>query len=282
MTVFTGFEKPKANYFKVPNSFWNIEDLTIHEKFVLLYILRHTWGYQEFDITKRITVDEFQNGRKEKDGSRMDKGCGVSRGAISNALKKLESLEYILVETDGSDAGRIKKSYMLNMAKGSVHHMNAEFIEDTQRSPDSTQRSSDRPRTEKETKKETKEKNIIPLPVQDDTSQETEVDTKAARQIINVYKSYSKNKDPKMFGWALDDAKTLVESGIVPDDIKRWYQERSQDEWVQSTLNGIPTWNMFVKEVISHRDNYREKQRQFEIMRRNQRLPVNIDLLETG
>lgn len=157
---FTGFEPPKTNFFKVPNIFWDIEDLTVHERFVLLYILRHTWGYQEFGIYKRITIDEFQNGRKTHDGNRMDKGCGVSRGGISNALTRLAELGYILVDVDASDPARIKKSYTLNMMKDSVQLMNAEFT-------GRTQSSSDGNRTEKETternlEKETKKESLSP------------------------------------------------------------------------------------------------------------------------
>jgi DNA-binding PadR family transcriptional regulator len=160
---FTGFEPPKANYFKVPNKFWDIEDLTVHERMVLLYILRHTWGYQEFGIYKAITTDEFQHGRKERDGKRQDKGCGVSRGGISNALSTLAKKGYILVETDTSDLARIKKSYMLNMAQSSVHQMNAEFTERTQGSSGDN-------RTEKETiernqEKEKKKKEPTPAPM---------------------------------------------------------------------------------------------------------------------
>jgi len=34
----------------------------------VLYILRHTWGFQ--DTSKRITSDEFEHGRKRIDGTR--------------------------------------------------------------------------------------------------------------------------------------------------------------------------------------------------------------------
>lgn len=156
---FEGWEKPQSNYFKVPNEFWLIEDLTPHERMVLLYILRHTWGFQEFDIMKPITIDEFQHGRKEIDGKRMDKGCGVSRGGISQALKSLEEKGYIQVMTDVSDPARVKKHYMLNMVKDSVHQMNTAFTPRTQRSSGDN-------RTEKETIERNleKEKESTPLP----------------------------------------------------------------------------------------------------------------------
>lgn len=145
---FAGWEKPESNFFKVPNEFWQIEDLTVHERMVLLYILRHTWGFQEYGVMKNITIDEFQHGRKTGD-ERMDKGCGVSRGGISQALASLEAKGYIQVMTDVSDPARVKKHYMLNMQQDSVHGMNTAFTPRTQRS-----------RGDNRTEKETIERNL--------------------------------------------------------------------------------------------------------------------------
>lgn len=161
--TFNGFDKPQSNFVRVPNEFWNIIDLTVNQKMVLLYILRHTWGYQEFGLYKTITIDEFQNGRKYSDGSRMDKGVGFSRGGIHECLVVLERLGYIEVDTNDSDAARIKKAYRLamvqddgkpdetpdeppsdrNTPQSSVHSVNAAFT--------------DRTRSEKETKERKKD-----------------------------------------------------------------------------------------------------------------------------
>jgi hypothetical protein len=59
--TFEGFSKPEANFFRLPNE-WT--DITagidnIAELKVVQYILRHTWGYQEYSIKKHITIDEF-------------------------------------------------------------------------------------------------------------------------------------------------------------------------------------------------------------------------------
>jgi hypothetical protein len=164
---FAGWEKPQSNYFKVPNEFWLIEDLSPHERMVLLYILRHTWGFQEFDVMKQITIDEFQHGRKSGD-ERIDKGCGVSRGGISQALASLEKKGYIQVMTDVSDPARVKKHYMLNMSKDSVHEMNTAFTTRTQRSRGDN-------RTEKETIERhlEKEKELPPISPADVTDGKT-------------------------------------------------------------------------------------------------------------
>ena len=70
---FQGFEEPKQNYFKMPNS-WT--DLTAAVRSlaalkVVEYVLRHTWGFREYGVKKLITLDEFQNGRKRSDGTRV-------------------------------------------------------------------------------------------------------------------------------------------------------------------------------------------------------------------
>src|SRR3954463_7587995 len=90
---FPGFDRPESNFFRMPNNWTNItaEINNIAELKVVEYILRHTWGFQEYGIKKRITVDEFMKGRKHQDGTRLDKGTGLSERAVryglQNALK---------------------------------------------------------------------------------------------------------------------------------------------------------------------------------------------------
>ena len=88
----------------------NIAELKVVE-----YILRHTWGYQEYGVKKHITIDEFVNGRRRQDGSRMDKGTGLSERAVYDGLRKAVENRLIDEEIDDSDRGRIKKSYSLRM-----------------------------------------------------------------------------------------------------------------------------------------------------------------------
>lgn len=216
---FAGFKPPEANYFKVPNMFWDIEDLTIHERFVLLYILRHTWGYQEFGIYKAITIDEFQNGRKTSDGKRMDKGCGVSRGAISQALTALSSKGYILIETDASDLARVKKSYMLNMAKDSVHMMNAEFIERTQSSSSGN-------RTEKET---IERKILPPTPMQPEKVEKqgaiASTELQAMKLVSRQLKAYGDGAErvaKALLNLNDDPNKNVGNMPFKPDDIPKF------------------------------------------------------------
>ena len=114
---FPGFDRPESNFFRMPNSWTDItaEIDSIAELKVVEYILRHTWGYQEYGIKKHITIDEFVNGRRRQDGSRMDKGTGLSERAVYDGLRKAVENGLIEEEVDDSDRGRVKKFYSLRM-----------------------------------------------------------------------------------------------------------------------------------------------------------------------
>src|SRR5215217_3018183 len=118
-TPFSGFDRPESNYFRMPNTWTEItaEIDNIAEMKVVEYILRHTWGYQEYGLKKHITIDEFVNGRRRQDGARMDQGTGLSERAVYDGIRKAVAAGLIEEETDRSDRGRIKKSYSLRMRK---------------------------------------------------------------------------------------------------------------------------------------------------------------------
>ena len=74
---FDGFSKPETNFFRLPNEWTDItaQVTSLAEMKLVEYVLKHTWGYSEFDVVKKITTDEFMYGRKKKSGERVDKGC---------------------------------------------------------------------------------------------------------------------------------------------------------------------------------------------------------------
>jgi hypothetical protein len=114
--LMSGFSMPNENWSKLPHEFINLlPDLTEAELRVTLYILRHTWGYGEYGQVKRITLDEFEFGRKDKDGNRMDRGCGVQRKAIERGLDRAVEHGLITVDIDASDKARVKKYYGIRM-----------------------------------------------------------------------------------------------------------------------------------------------------------------------
>ena len=114
---FEGFDPPESNFWRLPNSWF---DLVAHftswaEHKVVEYILRHTWGYQEYGIGKLITMDEFMHGRKRRDGSRLDAGCGMAENSIKKGIADAVAHGFLIVQTDDSDRGRIKKYYAPRM-----------------------------------------------------------------------------------------------------------------------------------------------------------------------
>src|SRR5712691_3750930 len=115
---FEGFCIPEKNFFPMPNAWIDIcagiDNLA--ELKVIQYVLRHTWGFHEFGITKTITIEEFMHGRKRNDGTRMDMGTGLkSDRSVKDGIKAALSHEYLVCEVDDTDKARIKKSYALKM-----------------------------------------------------------------------------------------------------------------------------------------------------------------------
>lgn len=153
--VFAGFEQPTENYSKLPHSF--VERLpminSLAELKVVLYTLRHTWGFSEFGMPKKITTDEYMNGRKRKNGKRMDNGTGLSNNSVITGLEKAIEHGFMLVEVDETDKARIEKQYCLNMSPdvqnlhSGVQNLHSDYAEVAYRS-------------EKETKGKKPKKNI--------------------------------------------------------------------------------------------------------------------------
>ena len=126
---FDGFDIPRSNYFKMPNVFIEfLPDLKGSEISCLIYILRHTWGYQEFGIKKRISINEFMKGRKKKGGERLDRGTGLSNRCIIDALVSLEKRGIIEVQYDTKDKARVKKYYSIKIrCEESSHHEESSY-----------------------------------------------------------------------------------------------------------------------------------------------------------
>ena len=117
---FEGFrkpEKPNKGYYHVPNEWTDVmaEINNLPELKVIEYIMRHTWGYKEYDTLKCITTDEFAHGRKNKDGERIDKGTKLSLTGVKEGIARAIDHGYVICQVNDSDKGRIKKYYGLKM-----------------------------------------------------------------------------------------------------------------------------------------------------------------------
>jgi hypothetical protein len=116
---FVGFtqESISNEYFRVPAIFLGLCAMidNLAELKVVLYIMRHTWGFREYNAPKRITIDEFVNGRKRVDGTRMDFGTGLSKRAVMQGLQRAIEHGIVSCYVDESDMARVKHFYQLSM-----------------------------------------------------------------------------------------------------------------------------------------------------------------------
>ena len=131
--IFNGFAPPTKNYFHMPNEWVNISAkiTNLAELKVIEYVLRHTWGYHEYDgKPKPITTDEFMHGRKRADGTRMDDGTGLSNKSVVEGLKRAIEHGYLICVVDDTDKARISKSYALKMN----HPDSNRYVESTHQS----------------------------------------------------------------------------------------------------------------------------------------------------
>ncbi len=114
---YEGFGLPENNYFRMPKEWTDITSkiTSIAEVKVVEYILKHTWGYQEYGLQKKITTDEFIHGRRRKDGTRLDNGTGLDAKSVRSGLRKAVVHGLIVEVIDDRDKGRIKKYYSIRM-----------------------------------------------------------------------------------------------------------------------------------------------------------------------
>lgn len=115
--MFPGFEKPTANFSKLPHGLIDALPIvdSLAELKVILYVLRHTWGYQEYSLPKRITMDEFENGRKLADGNRLDSGVGMVKNSIKSGIAKAIEHGFLIRKREQID-DMARSSYVYALA----------------------------------------------------------------------------------------------------------------------------------------------------------------------
>jgi hypothetical protein len=118
--VFPGFIFPAPKgHTQIPNT-WYDEIISqidnVSELKVVLYILRHTCGFQRAEEAQRLTVDEIMHGRIFN-GRRIDRGTRLSEMSVRNGIKSAIKHGYIVCESDAYDKGNIKKCYKLRFSE---------------------------------------------------------------------------------------------------------------------------------------------------------------------
>src|SRR5687767_7777107 len=84
---FPGFRSP--NYTMVPDEIFDqlLVELTGAELKVLLYIVRRTFGFKRESDT--ISLSQMLNGIATRDGRVLDRGVGLSKKTLLDALRSL-------------------------------------------------------------------------------------------------------------------------------------------------------------------------------------------------
>lgn len=262
---FEGFEKPKANFSKLPHQL--ISELhrfsSLAELKVVLYTLRHTWGYD--DDYKKITHDEFENGRKDKDGNRLDEGIGMTKPSIIDGIKRAIANGFLYVYTDTSDTARVKKFYSLT--EQGLKSFTPEVKEFYPRGKDSLHR------TEKETIERNIEKEITPLnppsgeseAAKDDDTPISALDDmkQAVKQHLKQYGKQQENVAMILLGVAKGkNAKFNIEGKMTPETLAEfvlWWDTNKKDRNgqpltrprnIDSVKNNVQAW---LDDVVSKR-----------------------------
>jgi hypothetical protein len=112
--VFTGFDSPNTT--QVPDAFFDVvaPQLSEAELRVALYIIRRTFGFKKDSDT--ISLRQMVDGITTKDGRVLDRGTGLKKSAVANALNGLERKGVILSRRNQSrERGHEPTTYALHI-----------------------------------------------------------------------------------------------------------------------------------------------------------------------
>jgi len=112
--VFGGFDSPNTT--QVPDAFFDVvaPELTEAELRVALYIIRRTFGFKKDSDT--ISLRQMVHGITTKEGRVLDRGTGLKKSAVANALNGLERKGVILSQRNRSpERGNEPTTYALNI-----------------------------------------------------------------------------------------------------------------------------------------------------------------------
>src|SRR5215216_1122198 len=114
---FRGFRSP--NYTPVPDELFDelLVDLSGAELKALLYIIRRTFGFKR--DKDNISLTQMLTGIRTHDGRVLDRGTGLSKKTLLQAINSLEEKNIIITERRRSiEKGDEPTAYRLNIAAG--------------------------------------------------------------------------------------------------------------------------------------------------------------------
>ena len=118
-SVFRGYAGP--NYTPVPDELFDeqLPDLSGAELKVLLYVVRRTFGFKR--ESDNISLSQMLNGLRTRDGRVLDRGVGLSKKTLLQAIKSLEEQNIILTQRRRSqEKGDEPTSYRLHVRSGTA------------------------------------------------------------------------------------------------------------------------------------------------------------------
>ena len=106
---FRGYRMP--GYTQIPDQLLDeqLHILTHAELKVLLYIMRHTFGYKRDG--DHLSARQIAEGISRRDGTRVDCGTGCGIATVRRVVKRLENLGLITVRRDQTQAGDADVNY---------------------------------------------------------------------------------------------------------------------------------------------------------------------------
>jgi hypothetical protein len=112
--LFRGYSSP--NYTPVPDELFDeqLPDVSGAELKVLLYVIRRTFGFKR--ESDNISLSQMLNGLRTRDGRVLDRGVGLSKKTLLQAIKSLEEQNIILTQRRRSqEKGDEPTSYRLHV-----------------------------------------------------------------------------------------------------------------------------------------------------------------------
>ncbi len=112
--IFGGFDSPTTT--QVPDAFFDVvaPELGEAELRVALYIIRRTFGFKKDSDT--ISLRQMVEGITTKDGRVLDRGTGLKKSAVANALNGLERKGIIVTRRNRSaERGNEPTTYALHI-----------------------------------------------------------------------------------------------------------------------------------------------------------------------
>ncbi|HLV97357.1 MAG TPA: hypothetical protein VKT82_01660 [Ktedonobacterales bacterium] len=101
----------KQDWYSVPRDVADYMFLVGANTWRILSFTLDATNYTNQAEPKRITLDEFRSGRKQRDRSRLHTGTSASEPTILSCIREGIASDTLYVEADGHDQGRIQKRY---------------------------------------------------------------------------------------------------------------------------------------------------------------------------